>query len=61
MQIQFRNRQPKTVSLPIQKSTAKTFLLPIQNSAAKKCVAADSEIGSNSGVISALLLFFLFF
>ena len=49
------------MSLPIQKSTAKTFLLPIQNSAAKKCVAADSEIGSNSGVISALLLFFCFF
>jgi len=32
--------------------------LPIQKSAAKNCVAADSEIGSDGGVISALLLLF---
>ena len=51
----FRNRQPKTLSLSIQKSVAKIVSLPIQKSAAKNCVAADSK---NGGVISALLLFF---
>jgi hypothetical protein len=53
----FRNRQPKTLSLSIQKSVAKIVSLPIQKSAAKNCVAADSK---NGGVISALLLFFFF-
>jgi hypothetical protein len=33
--------------------------LSIKKSKAKNCVAADSEIDSNGGVISALLLFFL--
>jgi hypothetical protein len=31
-------------------------MLPIRRSAVKKCVAADSEIGSDGGVIWALLL-----
>ena len=36
-----------------------TMPLSIKKSKAKNCVAADSEIDSNGGVISALLLFFL--
>jgi hypothetical protein len=35
--------------------------LPIQKSTAKNRVAADSEIGSDGGVISALLLYLFFF
>jgi len=31
--------------------------LPIQKSAARNCVTADSEIGSDGGVISAFLFF----
>jgi hypothetical protein len=47
------------VSLPIQKSTAKTVPLSIQKSAAKYCVAANSEIGINSGVVFGFNFFFL--
>jgi len=75
----FRNWQPKTMPLSIQKLAAKTTdseisnencivadsesaatiaSLPIQKSAARNYVTVDSEIGSNGGVISALLLFF---
>jgi hypothetical protein len=46
---QFRNRQPRTFPLPIQKSTAQNY------------VTTDSKIDSDGGVISALLLFFCFF
>jgi hypothetical protein len=35
-----------TVSLLIQKLTAKTMSVAIQKSTVKNCVAADSEIGS---------------
>jgi hypothetical protein len=64
----FRNWQPETTLLPIQKSAAKlcrcrfrnqqpeTASLLIQKSAARHCVAADSEIGSDGGVISVPLL-----
>jgi len=34
--------------------------LPIQKLAARNCVATDSKISSDGGVISALLLFFVF-
>jgi hypothetical protein len=59
----------KTVSLPIQKSATNlhrcrfrnrqsTVPLQYQKSVTKNCVAADSEIDSDGGVISTLLLFF---
>jgi len=35
-----------------------TASLPIQKSAARNCIAGDSEIGSDGGVISVSLLFF---
>ena len=46
----------QTMPLPIQKLTAKNFPLLIQKSVAKNYAAADSEIDSDGGVISALLL-----
>jgi len=78
----FRDRQPKTASLPIQKSAMrtapvpthklpaklcrcrfrdrqpKTLPLPIQRTAATNCVAANSEIGNDGGVISVYFFFF---
>jgi hypothetical protein len=41
----FKNRQPKTLLMPIQKSAAKNF------------ATADSKIGSDGGVILTVLLF----
>jgi hypothetical protein len=38
-----------------------TASLPIQKSAARNCIAGDSEIGSDGGVISVSLLFFFGF
>jgi hypothetical protein len=46
MQIQFRNRQPKTVSLPIQKSTAKNSVAADSEIDSQNFSAADSEFGS---------------
>jgi len=48
------------LSLSIQKSTIKIAPLPIQKSAAKNFFAADSEMSSDGGVISALVLSFFF-
>jgi len=47
------------MSPPIQKLAVKTTSLPIQKLAAGNYIAIDSEIGSDGGVILALLLFFL--
>jgi hypothetical protein len=70
----FRNQQPKTSSLLIQKSATKNFAdanleissrtvsLPIQKSATKNCITVDSKINSDGGVISDLFgLYLLFF
>jgi hypothetical protein len=50
----------QTMPLSIQKLTAKNFPLPIQKSVAKNYATADSEINSDGGVISALLLSLFF-
>jgi hypothetical protein len=42
----FRNRQPKTVSLPIQKSTAKNSVAADSEIDSQNFSAADSEFGS---------------
>jgi len=53
----FRNRQPKTMSLPIQKLAAKTVSLLIFELAARNYVADDLEIGRDGGVILTLIFF----
>jgi len=42
----FRNQQTKTVSVPIQKSTAKNFVATDSEISSENCVAANSEIDS---------------
>jgi hypothetical protein len=52
----FRNWQPETTLLPIQKSAARNCVAAVQKLAARHCVAADLEISSDGGVISVPFL-----